>query len=102
MQSISKNPLQHCICLPSLPHQASLAHLPSLPSLAGQTAGMKSEKLLHHMSRIHGRRATPCRDHIAFYPFQTILGYELSFIWQVQAMTFTMFVKQMLGKGDHS
>ena len=67
MQSISKTPLQHCMCLPSLPH------LPSLPGLAGQTAGKKSEKLLHHMSQSHGRRATPWREHKAILQWLFIL-----------------------------
>ena len=91
MQSISKFPFQHCVCLPSLPHLASLPglaclaslpglpglpslpSLPSLPGLAGQTAGKKSEKLLHHMSRSHGRRATPWREHKAILQWLFIL-----------------------------
>ena len=80
MQSISKTPLQHCMCLPSLPH------LPSLPGLAGQTAGKKSEKLLHHMSQSHGRRATPWREHKAILQWLFILikqsfEHELNFKW---------------------
>ena len=80
IQSISKTPFQHCVCLPSLPHQASL------PGLAPGQADVQEiwETVAPHVSkpRSSSNHLTWTQSYftMTLYPYRTILWiYDMNF-----------------------